>query len=132
MFSFFATFYNQIKMNAIFSLNIRDNVRKPLIFLCVESTVKLFCSQSDRQAGSFKAASLKLPSSFYSPFSLIPSVFIYIFSLCHFSPFSLHITSILTFFVYYQHVTSRRRGVIILNVHACTTTRKRAQLIYLM
>lgn len=51
VFIFFATFYNQIKMNAIFSLNIRYNVRKPLIFFVLSPLSSYFAaSQTDKQA----------------------------------------------------------------------------------
>ena len=81
---------NETQRHSIF--NVSEMVRKTSDFFCVESTVKLFCSQSDRQAGSFTAASLKLPSS--SMFPLLVDIwcfYIYLLSLSlPFFPYILH------------------------------------------
>ena len=87
VFAFFVTIYCKIKINARL-LFCDMNCEKTAGFFFVLSPLSSYsCSQSHRQAGSFTAASLKLPSSFF-PFELISVVFIYIFSLCQF-PFFL-------------------------------------------
>ena len=87
VFAFFVRIYCKMKINA--RLLFYDmNCEKTAGFFFVLSPLSSYsCSQSHRQAGSFTAASLKLPSSFF-PFELISVVFIYIFSLCQF-PFFL-------------------------------------------
>ena len=87
VFAFFVRIYCKMKSNARL-LFCDMNCEKTAGFFFVLSPLSSYsCSQSHRQAGSFTAASLKLPSSFF-PFELISVVFIYIFSLCQF-PFFL-------------------------------------------
>ena len=87
VFAFFVRIYCKMKINARL-LFCDMNCEKTAGFFFVLSPLSSYsCSQSHRQAGSFTAASLKLPSSFF-PFELISVVFIYIFSLCQF-PFFL-------------------------------------------
>ena len=87
VFAFFVRIYCEMKINARL-LFCDMNCEKTAGFFFVLSPLSSYsCSQSHRQAGSFTAASLKLPSSFF-PFELISVVFIYIFSLCQF-PFFL-------------------------------------------
>ena len=79
----------EIKMNATFKF-IFHKMWENRWFFCVESTVKLFWRQSDRQASSFAAAASHKTSFFFSPFSFTSIVFIYIFSLCQFPFFFQH------------------------------------------